>query len=120
MAEHFETMQEYISSYPGEVQVILEEVRQTISNVAPGIDEKISYQMPTVTLNGHNVAHFAAWKDHITVYPISEGDEASEAEIAPYRSARSSARFPLSEPVPYELIGRMVAFLATRRANGEQ
>jgi uncharacterized protein YdhG (YjbR/CyaY superfamily) len=120
MAEKFETVDEYISSFPGDVQVILREIRETIRKAAPATDEKISYEMPTITLNGHNVAHFAAWKDHIAVYPIPDGDEAYEAEIAPYRSVRSTARFPLTDPVPYDLIGRMVALLATRRANGAQ
>jgi uncharacterized protein YdhG (YjbR/CyaY superfamily) len=118
MAEQFETVEEYISSFAGDVQVILQEVRATIRNAIPGAGEKISYAMPTITLNGHNVAHFAAWKDHIAVYPIPDGDEAFEAEIAPYRSVRSTARFPLSEPVPYDLIGHMAALLATQRASG--
>jgi len=117
MAEQFETVDEYISSFPDDVRAILEEIRATIRKAAPGTDEKISYQMPTITLNGHNVAHFAAWKDHIAVYPIPDGDEAFEAEIAPFRSVRSTARFPLTDPVPYDLVGRMVALLAAQRAN---
>jgi uncharacterized protein YdhG (YjbR/CyaY superfamily) len=120
MADEFETVDEYISSFPGEVQVILQEIRATIRKAAPATQEKISYQMPTITLNGHNVAHFAAWKDHIAVYPIPDGDDAFEVEIAPYRSVRSTARFPHSEPVPYDLIGRMVALLAAQRADGAQ
>ena len=114
MAEQFETVEEYISSFPGHVQAILQQIRATIREVAPETEEKISYQMPTITLNGHNVAHFAAWKDHIAVYPIPDGDDAFEAEIAPYRSVRSTARFPLTDPVPYDLVGRMVALLATQ------
>jgi uncharacterized protein YdhG (YjbR/CyaY superfamily) len=118
MAEQFETVDEYVSSFPDDVRVILQEIRATVRKAAPGTDEKISYQMPTITLNGHNVAHFAAWKDHIAVYPIPDGDEAFEAEIAPFRSVRSTARFPLNDPVPYDLVGRMVALLAAQRANG--
>jgi uncharacterized protein YdhG (YjbR/CyaY superfamily) len=116
MAEEFATVDDYISSFPLDVQAILQEVRRAIRNAAPAADEKISYQMPTIMLNGRKVVHFAAWKDHIGVYPIPTGDELFENDIAPYRGARSTARFPFSKPIPYDLLKRMVAFLVEERA----
>jgi len=69
MAEKSATVQNYISSLPGDIQIILQEVRRTIRDAAPGADEKISWQMPTITLNGQNVVHHAAGKDHLGLYP---------------------------------------------------
>jgi uncharacterized protein YdhG (YjbR/CyaY superfamily) len=89
--------------------LILEQVRQTIRRAAPGATERISYQIPTITLNGKNLVYFAAWKRHIAVYPIPATDEAFEREIAPYRAAKGTLRFPLSRPVPSDLIHRLVA-----------
>ncbi len=115
MAERFATIEEYISSFPDDVQEILEEIRRRILRVVPAAGQKISYQMPTVTLHGRNLVHFGAWKKHIAVYPMP-ADEALRAELAPYLAGQSTARFPLSEPVPYDLIERLVGQLADQRA----
>ena len=71
--------------------------------------------MPTVTLDGVPLMYFAAWKRHIGVYPVPPAQGALERELAPYRAAKDTVRFPLSRPVPYELIERLAAFLAERR-----
>ena len=73
------------------------------------IDDYISYQIPTLTLNGRYLVHFAAWKNHLALYPTPTGDQAFEQEIAPYRAAKSTVRFPLREPIPFDLIERLVA-----------
>lgn len=109
MARQFATIDEYISSFPEDVRVILEEVRRTIRTVAPGADESISYQIPTITLNGKTLMYFAAWKRYISLYPIPTEDVPFEQELAPYRAARATVRFPFQKPIPYELIGRLVA-----------
>lgn len=70
--------------------------------------------MPTMTLDGRKLVHFAAWKQHTSVYPVPTGDEAFDREIAPYRAAKGTARFPLGAPIPHELIGRLVTLLAAR------
>ena len=118
MADKFATVEEYVSSFPEHVQIILEEVRLTIRNAAPSADETISYQMPTLTLNGRSLVYFAAWKHHIGLYPIPTADEAFERELAPYRAAKNTVRFPLAEPIPYDLIERLVRLLVSSRPNG--
>jgi uncharacterized protein YdhG (YjbR/CyaY superfamily) len=108
----------YIDAQSDEVRVILTAVRAAIHAAVPAGSEKISYGMPMVTLDGRNLVSFAAWKAHVGVYPIPEGDAAFQADIAPFRDAKSTARFPLDEPIPYELIGRLAAHLADERAPG--
>lgn len=115
MADQFATIDGYIGSFPEDVQILLEEVRRTIRNAVPAADETISYQIPTITLNGRHLVHFAAWKHHIGLYPVPTADEAFEQELAPYRAARSTVRFPLRKPMPYDLIERLVALLVTQR-----
>lgn len=120
MADQFATIDEYISSFPEEIQIILEEIRRKIRNAAPAADERISYQIPTITLNGKYLVYFAAWKHHIGLYPIPRADEAFERELAPYRAAKDTVRFPLDEPIPYDLIERVVALLVKRRVGSEE
>ncbi|MGH2930556.1 MAG: iron chaperone, partial [Solirubrobacteraceae bacterium] len=105
---------DYIGSFPADVQTILERVRRTIRSAAPDAEETISYQMPTFTLAGGARIYVAAWKDHVSLYPLPAGGEALERELAPYRAAKSTARFPLRQPIPYELIERLVVLHARR------
>jgi uncharacterized protein YdhG (YjbR/CyaY superfamily) len=115
MANHFETIDDYIASYPPDVQGILEGVRRAIRKAAPGTEETISYQMPTFTLNGKYLVYFGAWKHHIGLYPIPAVDEGLEKELSQYRADKGTLRFPLREPVPHELIERLVALLMRKR-----
>jgi uncharacterized protein YdhG (YjbR/CyaY superfamily) len=115
VTKQFATVDDYISSLPEDVQIILEKVRRTIRNVAPEAGETISYQIPTMTLDGKRLVYFAAWKHHISLYPIPAGDEAFEQELAPYRAAKGTVRFPFRKPIPYELIERLVALLVKQR-----
>jgi uncharacterized protein YdhG (YjbR/CyaY superfamily) len=114
----FTTIDDYIGSLPEEVRGVLERVRQTVRHAAPAAGESISYNMPTFTLDGGARIHVAAWKHHIGLYPVPTADEALERELAPYRAARSTVRFPLRAPIPYELIERLVTFRAARRPDG--
>jgi uncharacterized protein YdhG (YjbR/CyaY superfamily) len=120
VADQFATIDDYISSFPEDVQIILEEVRRTIRNAAPAADETISYQIPTITLNGKYLVYFAAWKHHIGLYPIPTADEAFEQELAPYRAAKGTLRFPLRKPIPYDLIERLAARLVKQRVDSGQ
>lgn len=120
MAAQFATIDAYISSMPEDVQNILEKVGQTIRKVAPSAEETISYQMPAMTINGRNLVFFAAWKDHIGLYPVPTTDEAFERELAPYRAAKGTLRFPLQEPIPYHLIERLVVLLVGAQADRGQ
>ena len=105
-------MDEYIGGFPDDVRVVLEKIRTTIRRSVPRSSEKISYKIPTVTLDGRYLVYYAAWKHHIAVYPVPVGDEAFERELAPYRAAKGTLRFPLTEPIPYGLIGRIAKQLA--------
>ncbi len=100
---------EYIDRFPPDVQAILRRIRAVIHAAAPQASEKISYQMPTFYLNG-NLVHFAAFKGHIGFYPTPGGVEAFKAELSPYKGAKGSVQFPLDQPIPYDLIRRMVEF----------
>jgi uncharacterized protein YdhG (YjbR/CyaY superfamily) len=110
-----ETIDEYIASFPRDVQAILQKVRATIRAAAPGATEKISYQIPTFTLHG-NLVHFAAWKEHIGFYPASSGVREFKKELGSYVQAKGSVQFPLDKPIPYELIAKIVRFRAQENA----
>ncbi len=100
---------EYIAGFPVEIRELLLKIRNTIRSAAPDAEEKISYRMPTFALKG-NLVHFAAFKAHIGFFPTPSAIEAFREELKPYATARGTVRFPLDQPVPYNLIGDMVAF----------
>jgi uncharacterized protein YdhG (YjbR/CyaY superfamily) len=110
MRGQYGTIDEYIKTFPENVQVILEKMRQTIRDAAPGAVEAISYQMPTFKLNGRNLVHFAAFKGHIGFYPIPSGIEAFKEELSPYKQGKGSVQFPLDKPIPYDLVERIVKY----------
>ncbi|MGH8872655.1 MAG: iron chaperone [Acidimicrobiia bacterium] len=114
MPDQIQTIDDYILSTPTEVRPILEELRRTIKKAAPGTEEKISYKMPAIELNGRYLVYFAAWKHHIALYPIPPLDEALEQEVARYRSGKDTLRLPLNEPVPYGLVERIVTRLVRK------
>jgi uncharacterized protein YdhG (YjbR/CyaY superfamily) len=97
----------YIAQFPADVQAILRKVRTTISKAAPAAKETISYQMPAFKLHGILV-YFAAWKKHIGLYPPVSGDKALEKALAPYAGPKGNLQFPLDQPIPYDLIERIV------------
>ena len=98
---------EYIAAFSPEVQEILQRIRRTIQSAAPEAQETLSYQMPTFTLYGV-LAHFAAFKNHIGLYPPVSGDAGIEKAIEPYAGEKGNLRFPFSQPIPYRLIERIV------------
>ncbi len=103
------TIDEYIAGFPVDVQAILEKIRLTIRNAAPDAQETIKYRMPTFTLNG-NLVHFAAFKQHIGFYPIPTGIEHFKQELSGYKMGKGSVQFPLDQPIPYDLISKIVKF----------
>jgi uncharacterized protein YdhG (YjbR/CyaY superfamily) len=100
---------EYIAGFPPDIQELLQKVRATIREAAPDAEEAIKYQIPTFTLKG-NLVHFAAFKNHIGFYPAPSGIEELKDELSGYVGAKGSVRFPLDEPIPFDLIGRIVRF----------
>jgi uncharacterized protein YdhG (YjbR/CyaY superfamily) len=111
------TIDEYIASFPDEVAGRLEQTRSTIRHMVPAAEESISYGIPTFSLDGRYLVYFAGWKRHISVYPVPAADPALEQEIAPYRAAKGTLRFPLDQPMPYDLVGRVVQRLVAQRAD---
>jgi len=105
----FISIDEYIATFPEEIQKILEELQATIKASAPDAEEKISYQMPTFALKG-NLVHFAAWKNHIEFYPTPSGTQAFKHELSIYEGAKGSVKFPIEKPLPLELISKIVKF----------
>jgi uncharacterized protein YdhG (YjbR/CyaY superfamily) len=97
----------YISHFPADVQAILQKVRETIRHSAPDAKEVISYRMPAVKQHGILV-YFAAWKHHIGLYPPISGGKALEKAVARYAGPKGNLQFPLDEPIPYDLIERIV------------
>jgi len=120
----FTSIDEYIATFPREIQKILEEIRATIKAAAPEAEEKISYQMPTFFLKG-NLVHFAAFKRHIGFYPVPTGIEKFKKELSAYEGSKGSVQFPLDQPMPHTLISKIVKFrvkenLAKAAAKGKK
>jgi uncharacterized protein YdhG (YjbR/CyaY superfamily) len=105
----FNTIDEYIETFPEDIQTILEKMRLTIRKAAPKAEEAISYQIPTFKLNG-NLVHFGAFKNHIGFYPTSSGIRAFKKEISSYVSSTGSVQFPIEKPIPYDLVKKIVLF----------
>jgi len=120
VAEQYDTIDEYIATFPADVQDVLQEIRRAIHAAVPGSGETISYGMPTITVDGSYLVAFAAWKKHIGLYPAPTGDVVFEQEMAPYRAARATARFRLDQPIPYDLIARAARLLADQRHSGQR
>src|SRR5574341_1597205 len=99
----------YIAGFPLDIQEILQKIRLVIREAAPDAEEAIKYRMPTFTLNG-NLVHFAAFKNHIGFYPTPTGTEKFRKELSGYQGAKGSVRFPLDQPIPYDLISQIVRF----------
>ena len=119
----FKSVNEYIASKPRDVRGILTRVRSTIRKAVPAAEEVISYQIPVYKLNGVPVLYFAGWKQHYSLYPASDALVAAfKDELARYELSKGTIRFPLSEPVPVNLIERIAKFRAeqlTMRETGK-
>ena len=116
----FETVDDYIASFPPDVQPVLETVRRAIHDALPGTDEGISHGIPGFRMDGRYVVYFAGWKRHVSVYPIPSGDAALTAELEPHVAAKGTLRFPLAKPMPLALIGMVAAELLRQRQAGQR
>src|SRR3989344_9129636 len=107
---NFLTIDEYVKTFPDDIQEILTAVRDQIKKAAPSAVKAISYQMPTFKLNGKNLVHFAAFKNHIGFYSTPSGTEKFKKELSKYKTSKGTAQFQLNEPIPYDLISKIVKF----------
>ncbi len=110
MRRRFETIDEYIAAFPPHIRALLDEMRRQIREAAPDAVEAISYGIPTLKLRGRNLVHFGAFANDIGFYPTPSGIAAFEKELSPYSTSKGTVRFPLSAPIPYDLVRRIVAF----------
>jgi uncharacterized protein YdhG (YjbR/CyaY superfamily) len=106
----FQSVDEYIASFPEKTQKALEEVRTLIKTIAPDAIENISYQIAAFRVNGKNFVSIAGWKEHISMYPIPTGSEAFNKQIAKYMSGRGTLKFPLAESLPLKLIEKAIKY----------
>ena len=116
-----QSVDHYIASHPAAVQSMLARVRSAIRKAIPRAEEAISYQIPTYKLHNRAVLYFAGWKKHYSLYPATERVVAAfKTELAPYEVKKGTIRFPLSQPVPVTLIGRIARFRAKEVAQREK
>ncbi|HEY1041586.1 MAG TPA: DUF1801 domain-containing protein [Candidatus Paceibacterota bacterium] len=104
------TIKEYIAEFPKDVQKVLNQVYKTVKQNAPQAEESIAYGMPAFKLNGKPLVYFAAFKEHIGFYPTPNGVTAFKKDFAKYKQGKGSVQFPLSEPMPIQLIEKIVKF----------
>jgi len=106
----FSTVEEYIKGFPADIQGILESIRQTIRKTAPGAKEVISYGMPGFKLDNHLLVWFAAFKDHISLFPTASGVDTFKDKLKGYKTSKGTIQFPLDKPIPYDLIKEITEF----------
>ncbi len=109
VAAKFETVDEYIASFPANKKKLLKEIRKTVKQAAPEAEEVISYNMPAYKQQGMLV-YYAAHREHIGFYPMASTIKAFQKELASYRLSKGTVQFPLNEALPLELIGRMIKY----------
>jgi len=108
--EKFETIDLYIASFPEDIQSILKKLRATINNETKGLVETMSYGMPTFKLNGKNLVHFAAFKEHVGFFPTPSGIDGLLEETKQYRTGKGTLQFSYDEPIPWNLVKKIVKF----------
>jgi uncharacterized protein YdhG (YjbR/CyaY superfamily) len=116
---HFHTIDEYINTFPKEIQDILEKLRQTIQKAAADATEAISYGIPTFKLHG-NLVHFAAYKNHIGFYPTSGPIEAFKKELSGYKRSKGTVQFPINQSLPLGLIRTIVKYRVKENAQRQE
>lgn len=104
------TTDEYIAGFPVDIQLILNQIRAIILQAAPEAEESISYGMPAYKLKGKVLVYFAGFKNHIGFYATPSGHTEFAKELSKYKQGKGSVQFPLSQPIPYELIAQIVEF----------
>jgi uncharacterized protein YdhG (YjbR/CyaY superfamily) len=112
MRDDYATIDEYIASFPPDIQEKLQGIRAVIRRAVPDAEEAIRYGMPSFRLDGHNLAHFAAFKDHFSFFPTPSGVEKFRKELSAFTLSKGTIRFPPDEPVPLALVERIARFRA--------
>lgn len=106
----FTTVDEYIASFPPEIQNLLNQMRQTIRNAAPGAEEEIAYGIPGYKLNKKPLVYFSGFKTHIGFYATPTGHSEFAEELSKYKQGKGSVQFPIKEKLPLDLVKRITEF----------
>ena len=112
------TVDEYVAALPEHVQPVMQQLRATIRSAVPDVVETISYAMPTFVLDGKPLVHLAAWKKHVGLYPLPPMDDDLARAVEPYRGAKDAMQLKYAQPIPYDLVGRVLDVLLERRRTG--
>ncbi len=115
LPQKFQSIDEYIASAAPETRSILQEIRRRVRRLVPEAKEVISYQMPAFR-GKRTFIYFAGFKQHIGIYPPVKGEASLNQALLPYRGEKGNLRFPLAEPIPYDLIERVIKALAKEHA----
>jgi uncharacterized protein YdhG (YjbR/CyaY superfamily) len=110
MKTDYQTVDEYIATFPEATRTRLAKVRTIIRKKAPQAEEYISYGMPAYKSDGKPLVYFAAFKNHIGFYATPTGHEAFKDELQGYKQGKGSVQFPMDQPLPVDLIKRIVTF----------
>lgn len=110
MRDKFATIDEYIASFPPDVQEKLQSIRNVIRRAAPDAEEAIRYGIPTFRLDGSNLVHFAAFRYHLSFFPTASGVEKFKKELSSYKLSKGTIQFPPDKQVPYDLVERIARF----------
>jgi uncharacterized protein YdhG (YjbR/CyaY superfamily) len=110
------TVDDYLAALPETSRRQIEHLLAAVRRAVPHAGDKISYGIPTITHDGTAIVHVAAWKHHVSMYPIPDADEALQRDLAPYVAGKGTLRFPLDEPLPVELVERVAAALMAQHA----
>jgi uncharacterized protein YdhG (YjbR/CyaY superfamily) len=108
------TVEDYIAALDGDAQRFAREFRDVIRRAAPHMTETVRYQMPCFLVDGRYLVYFGAWKHHLGLYPIPRLNSSLEADVAPYRTAKDTVRFRYRDPVPWDLVERLITELVRR------
>jgi uncharacterized protein YdhG (YjbR/CyaY superfamily) len=120
MRDQFATIDEYIASFPPDIQEKLQDIRTVIRRAAPDAEEAIRYGIPTFRQNGSNLVHFAAFKNHLSFFPTASGVEKFQKELSSYPLSKGTIRFLPDKPVPYDLVERIARFRAEETRKGKK
>jgi len=120
MNTNIKSVDEYIETFPDGVQKILKKVRSVIKKNAPKAVELVSYGMAGYKTEGKPLVYFAAFKNHIGFYATPTGHSTFAKELSVYKQGKGSVQFPIDEPMPYDLIGRIVAFRVRENAERKE
>ncbi len=107
MADKPTTVEQYLATLAAEVRAVVEQIRATLHDVIEDGEDAISYAIPAIKVDGKVVVFYSGWSTHVSLYPVPPGSAAFEKRIAPYVAGKGTLKFPLSKPVPYELIAEI-------------